>query len=74
MDFSALKPDLQRNIALLKERSWFDIPIIYHNNRRAILAVEKGAPGEKAFADALAAWKMRNEGKEHSQDFQPSNE
>jgi len=55
---SAVESDLQRNIALLKERSWFDIPIVYANNRRAILAIEKGTPGEKAFAEAFAAWKQ----------------
>ena len=33
-----------------------DIPIRYGNRRRAILTFEKGAPGEKAFADAFAAW------------------
>ncbi|MDT3684236.1 MAG: hypothetical protein RO009_04240 [Pseudorhodoplanes sp.] len=55
---SAVESDLQRNIQLLKERSWFDIPIVYANNRRAILAIEKGTPGEKAFAEAFAAWKQ----------------
>jgi hypothetical protein len=53
---SASEADIQRNIQLLKERSWFDIAIVYDNGRRAILAVEKGPPGEKAFADAFAAW------------------
>jgi hypothetical protein len=48
--------DLARNIALLKERPWFDIPIVYNNNKRAILAVEKGTPGERAFEDAFRAW------------------
>jgi hypothetical protein len=55
---SALETDMQRNLQLLKERSWFDIPIVYNNNRRAILAMEKGTPGEKAFAGAFAAWKQ----------------
>ena len=41
---------------LLKERAWFDIAIVYTNGRRAILAVEKGSPGDRAFADAFAAW------------------
>jgi hypothetical protein len=54
---SAIETDVQRNLALLKERSWFDIPIVYNNNRRAILALEKGTPGEKAFAEAFAAWR-----------------
>ena len=55
---SAVEADMQRNIQLLKERSWFDIPIVYNNNRRAILAMEKGTPGERAFDDAFAAWRQ----------------
>ena len=37
---------------------WFDILVVYNNNRRAILAIEKGTPGEGAFADAFKAWKQ----------------
>ena len=48
--------DMQRNLQLLKERPWFDIPIVYNNGRRAILALEKGTPGEKAFEEAFKAW------------------
>jgi hypothetical protein len=55
---SSLESDMQRNVQLLKERSWFDIPIVYNNNRRAILAMEKGTPGERAFNDAFAAWRQ----------------
>jgi hypothetical protein len=51
-------PDKERNLQLLKERGWFDVPVVYVNNRRAILAVEKGTPGERAFADAFKAWKQ----------------
>jgi hypothetical protein len=53
---SAVESDLQRNVQLLKERTWFDIPIVYTDGRRAILAVEKGPPGETAFAEAFNAW------------------
>jgi hypothetical protein len=53
---SAVDADVQRNIQLLKERSWFDIPVVYNNNRRAIIAVEKGTPGERVFDDAFRAW------------------
>jgi hypothetical protein len=45
-----------RNLQLLKERSWFDVPLVYTNQRRAIIAIEKGAPGERAFNEAFAAW------------------
>jgi len=55
---SAVESDMQRNIQLLKERSWFDVPIVYTDGRRAILAVEKGTPGERAFNDAFAVWKQ----------------
>ena len=55
---SATEADIQRNIQLLKERAWFDIPVVYNNNRRAILALEKGTPGERAFAEAFATWKQ----------------
>jgi hypothetical protein len=43
---SNLHADKDRNLQLLKERGWFDIPVICNNNRRAILAMEKGTPGE----------------------------
>jgi hypothetical protein len=48
--------DKERNLQVLKERGWVDIPVVYNNNRRAILAIEKGPPGERAFADAFTAW------------------
>lgn len=53
---SAVDSDLQRNLQLLKERAWFDIPIVYNNGRRAILAIEKGTPGERAFQEAFSSW------------------
>jgi hypothetical protein len=54
---SNIDTDKERNLQLLKERDWFDIPVVYNNNRRAILAMEKGAPGERVFAEAFKAWK-----------------
>ena len=53
---SAVDTDVQRNVQLLKDRSWFDIPIVYTNGGRAILAMEKGPPGDHAFTEAFAAW------------------
>jgi hypothetical protein len=53
---SAVDADMQRNLQLLKERAWFDIPIVYNNGRRAILAIEKGNPGERAFEEVFKAW------------------
>jgi hypothetical protein len=53
---SAVEIDVQRNTQLLKERDWFDIPIVYTSGKRAILAIEKGTPGARAFEEAFRAW------------------
>jgi hypothetical protein len=53
---SAVDIDVQRNIEFLKNRDWFDIPIVYTNGKRAILAMEKGTPGGRAFEEAFRAW------------------
>jgi hypothetical protein len=55
---SSFDADRESNLRMLKERGWFDIPVVYSNKRRAILAVEKGTPGERAFAEAFAAWRQ----------------
>ena len=44
----ALANGREHNRRLLLERSWFDIPVVYANQRRAILAIEKGGSGKKA--------------------------
>jgi hypothetical protein len=53
---SAVDIDKQRNIQMLKDRDWLDIPIVYTSGKRAILAVEKGTPGQRAFEEAFRAW------------------
>ena len=53
---SNVDADRARNIDLLKDWSWFDVPLVYANHRRAIIAIEKGEPGGRAFKEALAAW------------------
>ena len=32
------------------------VPLVYANQRSATIAIEKGAPGERAFKDAFTAW------------------
>lgn len=44
------------NTELMKTRSWIDIPVVYRNNRRALLTFEKGSTGTEAFDKALAEW------------------
>jgi len=53
---SSVDVEMQRNMQLLKERSWFDIPVVYGDGKRAIIAIEKGTPGERAFTEAFAIW------------------
>ena len=48
---------MQRNLTLLKENAWISIAIVFGGGRRAIVVLEKGAPGDKSFAEAFAAWK-----------------
>jgi hypothetical protein len=59
VELSDSDADVQRNIQLLKENQWFDIPIVYINGSRAILAIEKGPAGDRAFAEAFAAWEKK---------------
>jgi hypothetical protein len=46
--FSNVYSNRARNLQLLKERSWFDVPLVYANQRSAVIAIEKGVPGERA--------------------------
>ncbi len=53
---SAAEVDVQRNIEMMKERDWLDIPVVYTDGKRGILAMEKGTPGARAFQEAFRAW------------------
>jgi hypothetical protein len=48
--------DVQQNVELLKDGSWFDIPLVYSNGGRAIIAVEKGEIGNRLLAEAFSSW------------------
>jgi hypothetical protein len=47
------------NRKLLLESSWIDVPLGYTSGRRALVALEKGAIGDKVFRDAFADWDKR---------------
>lgn len=56
----ALSNDAQQvkhNLDLLHEGSWFDLPILFSDQTRALLTFEKGVPGDKVFETVLAGWK-----------------
>jgi hypothetical protein len=45
-----------RNLQLLRDRPWIDIPIVYANQHRAILAIDKGDEGQRMFKTVFDAW------------------
>lgn len=53
---SALGPNRENNVALLRERPWIDITFLYRNGRRAVLAVGKGEQGTKIFDEVFSQW------------------
>lgn len=53
---SAVDADRDRNLQALRTQPWLDIPFIYDNGRRSVIAFEKGPAGESAMAEAFAAW------------------
>jgi Caspase domain len=53
---SNVDTDRARNLQTLKEREWLDVPMIYGNQRRGIMAIEKGPSGDRAFEAALSSW------------------
>jgi hypothetical protein len=53
---SNVDADRARNLNLLLGRGWIDVPLVYSDNRRGIIAIEKGTSGAQAFKTAFTAW------------------
>lgn len=53
---SNVPTERDRNLSLLRERGWIDIPMLYEDGKRAILTIEKGNPGTRAVNQAIDAW------------------
>ncbi len=47
---------VETNMALMRRLQWIDIPITYRTGRRALISLEKGVPGDKAFDEVLKSW------------------
>jgi hypothetical protein len=56
LGLSGADDDKQRNLRLLKEREWLDIPFRYKDGSRHIIAIERGAAGARAIDEALREW------------------
>jgi hypothetical protein len=59
MGLSGAEADVSRNLALLRDRPWLDIPIVLKGGSRSILAIEKGSTGQNAVKEALSTWGQR---------------
>ncbi len=44
------------NLELLRAKNWLDIPLAYRNGRRALLTLQKGPEGIRAFNTAIREW------------------
>lgn len=65
---SLVPEDVARNEASLKEKSWLDIPLVYANGRRAILAVEKNQIGGAILTNVFQSWTPSNNVQSHRPD------
>ena len=54
-----LQREMEDNLRLLSELPWVDIPILLNNGRIAKLTFEKGAAGQRDFAEAVAYWQKQ---------------
>ena len=46
----------QRNADLMRDRAWFDIPILLTTDKIAKITIEKGAGGDQLLRQAMTAW------------------
>jgi hypothetical protein len=50
-------PDsIERNLQLMRDQDWIDIPVVYRTGRRALFTMEKGLIGDTVFKEVLDAW------------------
>lgn len=49
--------EVERNIDLILNRSWIDIPVLFTSGRRGIITFEKGVSGSQTLADAFGRWR-----------------
>ena len=47
-----------RNMELLRDRGWFDVPLVLSTGRIAKLTFEKGPSGDRALAQAIQGWEQ----------------
>jgi hypothetical protein len=55
---SNLSGDVERNMDLLLNRNWIDLPIRFSSGQRAILSFEKGVSGDQVMREAFQRWQQ----------------
>ncbi|PZR95380.1 MAG: histidine kinase [Stutzerimonas stutzeri] len=48
--------EAERNLDLLRNRNWLDVPVRFASGRRGIITFEKGNAGSQTIGDALNRW------------------
>jgi hypothetical protein len=54
LGLSASKLDPECNVSMLKDLTWLGVAIIYNNQSRAVIEIEKGQAGQESITQALA--------------------
>ena len=49
--------EVERNIELILNRAWIDVPVRFASGKRGILTFEKGVSGGQTLADAFGRWR-----------------
>ncbi|KPF67329.1 hypothetical protein IP69_13310 [Bosea sp. AAP35] len=49
--------EVERNIDLILNRTWIDVPVRFASGKRGILTFEKGVSGGQTLADAFGRWR-----------------
>ncbi len=49
--------EVERNIDLILNRSWIDVPVRFASGKRGIITFEKGVSGSQTLADAFGRWR-----------------
>jgi hypothetical protein len=49
--------EAERNLDLLRNRNWIDLPVRFTSGRRGIITFEKGGAGNQTIAEALSRWR-----------------
>ena len=49
--------EVERNLELILNRLWIDVPVRFASGRRGIITFEKGVSGSQTLADAFGRWR-----------------